>query len=162
MNSRFFGWDPFREFEDVQHRVSNLLALPRSRSLFETSKPLESSFARPDVESRWNPPVDIEENDKEYVFKIELVDMKREDIQVRIDQGILSISGERKAEHEEADIKKKYHRIERSYGAFQRSFSVPENADIEQVHAEFKNGLLSVRLAKSEKGKPKLIDVKVN
>ena len=83
-------------------------------------------------------PVDIEESDKEYLIKAELPGMKKEEVKLKVEGGTLSISGERKAEKEEKD--KKYHRVERSYGAFSRSFTLPEGALAEKISAVFKDG----------------------
>ena len=110
--------------------------------------------------TNWLPPVDIEENDREYILKAELPGMKKEEVKLEVEGGTLSISGERKAEKEEKD--KKYHRMERSYGAFQRSFTLPEGALAEKISAEFKDGVLLVHLPKDETAKPQAIEVKVS
>jgi len=86
-----------------------------------------------------------------------LPELKREDVKVTVENGVLTISGERKFEKEEK--KRKYHRVERGYGTFLRSFTLPDDADTSKVKAEFKNGLLTVHLAKSERAKPKQIEV---
>ncbi len=106
------------------------------------------------------PPVDIEEDDREYLLKAELPGMKKEDVKLKVEGGTLSISGERKEEKEEKD--KKHHRVERSYGAFMRSFALPEVVLSEKVSAEFKDGILTVHVPKDEKAKPKAIEVKVS
>ncbi|MGB9601732.1 MAG: Hsp20/alpha crystallin family protein, partial [Limisphaerales bacterium] len=89
----------------------------------------------------------------------ELPEVKKDDVKVTVENGVLTISGERKFEKEEKGVR--YHRIERSYGYFARSFSLPEDADAEKVSAEFKDGVLKVHVAKSEKARPKQIEVKV-
>jgi len=109
--------------------------------------------------SQWSPLVDITEDDKEYLIKVELPDMKKEDVRLTVENDVLAISGERKFEKEEKD--RKYHRIERAYGSFVRSFSLPEDADGSKVTADFKDGMLQVRLPKSVKAKPKAIEIKV-
>ncbi|NKE73294.1 Hsp20/alpha crystallin family protein [Nitrospiraceae bacterium HYJII51-Mn-bac16s-1-B09] len=106
----------------------------------------------------WVPEVDIIESEKEYLIKAELPEIKKEDVKVSVEKGVLTIQGERKQEKEEKG--KKFHRIERSYGAFERSFTLPDDADQGKVSAEFKDGILSVHLAKSEKAAPKPIEVK--
>ena len=108
----------------------------------------------------WLPPVDIEENDKEYVVKAELPGIKKEEVKLKVEGGTLTLSGERKAENEDKD--KKYHRLERSYGTFQRSFTLPEGTLPDKISAEFKDGVLLVHLPKDEKAKPKAIEVTVN
>ena len=102
---------------------------------------------------------DISEDEKEYLIKTELPDLKREDVKVTVENGVLTISGERKFEKEEK--KRKYHRVERGYGSFARSFTLPDDAEGNMVKAEFKNGVLMVHLPKNEKAKPKQIEVKV-
>lgn len=110
--------------------------------------------------AQWLPLVDITEDDKEYLIKAELPEVKKDEVKVTVESGVLTISGERKFEKEESN--KRYHRVERSYGSFTRSFTVPDDADPAKVAAEFKDGVLAVRLAKSEKARPKSIDVKVS
>jgi HSP20 family protein len=109
--------------------------------------------------AEWSPLVDIVEDDKEYLIKAEIPEMKKEDIKLNVHDDVLTISGERKYEKEEKA--KKYHRVERAYGSFMRSFTLPEDADGTRVMAEYKDGLLNVHLPKSEKAKPKSIEVKI-
>ena len=109
--------------------------------------------------TEWSPLVDISEDEKEYVIKAEIPEMKKEEIKINVHDDVLSISGERRYEKEEKG--KKYHRVERAYGSFMRSFTLPEDADGSKVTAEYKDGVLKVHLAKSEKAKPKAIEVKV-
>jgi len=107
----------------------------------------------------WSPTVDIVETPEEFQIKAELPEVKKEDVKVSVDGGVLRIEGERKQEKEEKG--KKYHRIERSYGSFLRTFRLPDNVDEGKVQADFKDGVLCVRLHKAEKTKPKAIEVKV-
>ena len=109
--------------------------------------------------SQWTPLVDIIEDNNEYLVKAELPELKKEEVKVNVENGQLTISGERKSEKEEKG--KKFHRIERSYGSFLRSFTLPESVNADTVSAEFKDGVLSVHLPKDEKAKPKSIEVKV-
>jgi HSP20 family protein len=109
--------------------------------------------------AEWSPLVDIEESEKEYVIKAELPEIKKEDVKVTVENDVLTITGERKFEKEEKG--KKYHRVERSYGSFARSFALPEDADGTKVSAEYKDGVLRIHLPKSEKAKPKTIEVKI-
>lgn len=146
------SWDPFREMEEMQKRLWSLFG--RSWPVWR-SEP-EEGFAL----AEWMPPVDIEESDKEYLIKAELPGIKKEEVKVNVEGGTLSISGERKAEKEEKD--KKYHRVERSYGAFSRSFTLPEGAVAEKVSAEFKDGVLMIHLPKEEQAKARAIEVKVS
>jgi HSP20 family protein len=107
----------------------------------------------------WMPSVDIAETAEAFEIKAELPDVRKEDVKVSVEDGQLRISGERKQEKEEKG--KKFHRVERSYGSFMRSFTLPENVDDSRLTAEYKDGLLNVRLPKTEKAKPKAIAVKV-
>jgi HSP20 family protein len=108
--------------------------------------------------AEWAPLVDITEDDKEYIIKTELPEIKKDDVKVSVENGLLTIVGERKFEKEE---NKKYHSVERAYGRFVRSFVLPEGVDPDKVNAEFRDGVLKVHLAKSEQTKPKQIEVKV-
>jgi len=109
--------------------------------------------------TEWSPLVDITEDDKEYLVKAEIPEMKREDIKLNVHDDILTITGERKSEEEEKG--KKYHRVERASGSFMRSFTLPENADDSKIAAEYKDGVLKIHLPKSEKSKSKAIEVKI-
>jgi len=109
--------------------------------------------------AEWAPLVDISEDDQEYLIKAELPEVKKEDVKVTAEEGTLTITGERKFAKEEKG--KKYHRVERAYGSFERNFSFPDDANPAKVSAEFKDGVLSVHLAKTEKAKPQQIEVRV-
>jgi HSP20 family protein len=143
-------WNPFRELEDIQNRLSSLFGRTPMRGLAQEAMTV----------SEWTPLVDIVEDDKEYLIKAELPEVKKEDVKVTVDNGVLTIIGERKFEKEEKG--KKYHRVERGYGSFMRSFTLPEAAAGDKISAEFKDGVLKVHLAKSAEAKPKSIDVKVD
>lgn len=107
----------------------------------------------------WTPSVDISETDKEFVIKAEIPGVKKEDVKVTIESGMLTIKGERKMEKEEKG--KKFHRVERSYGSFVRSFRIPDGVDESKVKAEFKDGVMNVALPKSEKAKSKALEIPV-
>lgn len=143
-------WDPFKELEEMQTRLSRIFGQPPASK--EGGKE-EMTMAE------WSPLVDISEDEKEYLVKAELPDIKKEDIKLSVHDNVLSISGERKYEKEEKG--KKYHRVERAYGSFLRSFTLPDDADASKIAAESKDGILKVHLPKSEKAKPKSIEVKV-
>ena len=143
-------WDPFRELEDVSDRLNRMFARP--------SAP-RTTGKETMVVADWTPSVDISETEGEYQIKAEIPDVKKEDVKVTLEDGVLTIQGERKYEKEEKG--KKYHRIERSYGSFVRTFSLPDVIDEEKVKAEFKDGVLNLHLPKSEKAKPKAIEVKI-
>ena len=107
----------------------------------------------------WMPAVDIQETETEYLIKAELPEVKKEDVKVTLENGVLTIQGERKQEKEEKG--KKFHRIERSYGTFLRTFTFPVDAEENKVAADFKDGILRVHLPKTEKPRPKAMEVKV-
>lgn len=148
-------WNPFRELDEVQNRLGTFFGeFPEfgrfPKRLFDTG-----DIAPPN----WSPRVDISEDEMEYMIKADLPEMKKEDVKVTVEDGVLSISGERKNEKEEK--KKKFHRIERSYGIFLRTFTLPEDADSSKIAAEFKEGVLKVRLPKTHAAKPQAVEVKV-
>lgn len=144
-------WNPWKELADVEKRLSALWG--RQPAKMEGQKEAISV-------AEWSPLVDITEDDKEYLIKAELPEVKKEDVKLTVQDNVLSISGERKYEKEEKD--KKYHRVERAYGSFLRSFTLPDDAEGSKVAAEYKDGILKVHLPKSEKAKPKSIEVKVS
>jgi HSP20 family protein len=143
-------WNPFKEIEDMEKRLSSFLG----RTSVSGGDKKEAITV-----AEWSPLVDISEDDKEYLIKAEVPEMKKEEIKINVHDDVLAISGERKYEKEEKG--KKYHRVERAYGSFVRSFALPEDADGSKVSAEYKDGVLKVHLPKSEKAKPKAIEVKV-
>ena len=145
-------WEPFREMEDFQNRLSTLFGrTPLRRG---------NGHGREEITlADWTPLADITEDEREYLIKAELPELQREDVKVTVENGVLTITGERKFEKEEK--KKKYHRVERGYGTFMRSFTLPDDADFNKVNAQFKNGVLMVHVPKSERAQPKQIEVKV-
>jgi HSP20 family protein len=143
-------WNPWKELEEMEKRLLTLFRRPSA----------ETGNKEMMKVTEWSPPVDISEDDKEYVVKAELPEVKKEEVKVTVQDNVLSISGERKKETEEKG--KRFHRIEREYGSFMRSFALPDDADGSKVNAEYKDGILKVHLPKSEKAKPKSIDVKVS
>ena len=142
-------WTPFRELDELENRLGTFFrGFPRRTGNGETLK-------LPD----WSPQVDISEDEKEYLVTADLPEVKKEDVKVTFENGLLSISGERKAEKEEKT--KKYHRVERSYGKFERDFTLPEDADASKLAAQFKDGVLKVHVPRNPTAKPKAIEVKV-
>ncbi len=139
----------FREMEEVSDRLNRLFG-GRTR----TNGGKESLTV-----TDWTPVVDIQESDNEYLIKAELPEVRKEDVKVTVENGVLTLQGERKQEKEEKG--KKFHRIERSYGVFLRTFTVPLDAEETKVAADFKEGILRVHLPKAEKPRPKAIEVKV-
>ena len=141
-------YSPFLETEDF----------PAGLRLFQDS--VNRLFSDPSTARRWTPAVHILETDNELVLKADVPGVEEKDIDIRIENGTLSLKGERKFEREEKN--KGFHRLERSYGSFVRYFTVPETVDTEHVKAEFQKGVLSVILPKKEIAKPKAIKVQVN
>jgi HSP20 family protein len=147
-------WDPFPEFDEMSERLGRLLPsgfLPPMRRTRASDEAL--------IVADWAPLVDVEETEKEYLVKAELPEVRREDVKVTIEDGMLNIEGERRREKEEKT--RKVHRVERSYGKFVRRFTVPPDVEDKKVTAEFKDGVLHVHVPKSEAAKPRAIDVKV-
>ena len=144
-------WNPFRELDEVQNRLSSFFG-----GSFNRSGNGNGGLKLAD----WSPQVDITEDDKEYLVKADLPEIKKDEVKVTVENGVLSISGERKSEKEEKT--KKHHRIERSYGSFERTFTMPEDADASKMKAEFKEGVLRVHMPKNPAAQPKKIDVKVD
>lgn len=143
-------WNPWKELEHIENRLASYFGRPTAHGNGDK----EAMTA-----AEWSPIVDVSEDDKEYVIEAELPELKKEDVKVSVQDNVLSISGERKSEKEEKN--KRYHRVERQYGRFVRSFALPEDCDGSKVAAEYKDGVLKVRLPKSEKEKPKSVQVQV-
>ncbi len=143
-------FDPFRELITLQNRMN---------SLFSEAGLLPRPGAEDQATAMWSPAVDIYETEKEIVLKAELPDIKQEDIRVSVDNNRLSVTGERKFESE---VKREnYHRIERAYGSFARTFSLPPTVDQENIRAEYKQGVLTISLPKRELAQGKNISVQV-
>jgi HSP20 family protein len=151
MNS-IIRWDPFKEMEELQGRLAKLFSLGQPR--------IANGGKESITATEWAPTVDIIEDEKECVVKADLPEVKKEDVKVTVEDDVLTITGERKVEKE--DKGKKFHRLERAYGNFLRSFTLPPGADGAKVSAEFKDGVLKVHLPKSEKAKTKTVEVKVS
>jgi HSP20 family protein len=144
-------WDPFKELEDVSNRLNRI---------FRRSSDSVQSGRESMTVADWSPSADITETDAAYLIKAEIPGVNKQDVKVTVQDGMLTIQGERKMEKEEKG--KKFHRVECSYGSFVRSFRMPDDVDENSVNAEFKDGMLNVTLAKSAKAKPKSINVDVN
>ncbi len=142
-------WDPFRELEDMSERLNRVFSRPSLRNSGKENLTVAD----------WMPTVDISETEGEYLIKAELPEVRKDDVKVTVENGVLTLQGERRQEKEEKG--KRFHRVERSYGSFVRSFTLPESVDESSVKAEYKDGVLNLHLPKSEKVKPKAIDVKV-
>jgi HSP20 family protein len=149
-------WNPFKEMEDLQNRLFGLLHRGQGKQSLCGEGDAEESMSV----CQWAPLVDVSEDGQGYIIKAELPEVKKEDVRVTLESGVLTLSGERKFEKEEKD--RHYHRVERAYGTFTRSFTMPEDAEADHVTADFRDGVLNVRIAKSEKARPRSIEVKVS
>ena len=140
-------WDPFRELNALQSRMNRL---------FE-----EQQYGRGSQEElttgAFVPPVDIYEDEHGIQVKLEVPGIDEKDLNIKVENNILSVSGERKFENEQKE--ENFHRIERRYGSFARSFTLPNTVDTEKITAEYDNGVLNIHLAKREEAKPKQIKV---
>lgn len=146
---KMMRWDPFRELEDMSTRLNRFFGQMPARTAEE-----EGGFF-----ADWAPAVDVEETDKEYLITADLPAVKKEDVKVGIQDGILTVQGERKLEKEEKN--KRFHRMERNYGKFVRRMSVPLDVDQQKVAADFKDGVLNVHLPKTNGTKPRSLEVTV-
>src|SRR5437016_3447372 len=150
--NKVITWNPLREMDEAQNRFNPffLAGFPNRMGSGEID-----SLTVAD----WSPEVDISEDDRGYLLKADLPEMKKDDVRVTVEDGILCVSGERKSVKE--DQKKKFHRIERSFGTFRRSFTLPEDADSTKVTAEFHDGVLKVHLPTTTRARSKALEVKV-
>jgi HSP20 family protein len=140
-------WDPFREMEVLLDRYSRAVR-----------KPTEAGDSKAMEVGDWMPTVDIIENEHGFVVKTELPGVEKDDVKVHINNGLLTIRGEKKRETKD----EKQHRVECAYGSFVRSFTLPQDVELEKVEAAYKNGILSLIIPKLEKAQPKQIEVKVS
>jgi len=144
-------WDPIREMEDFTERFGRLFGRMPARR--------DANGGEGMTVADWAPRVDITEDDKEYLIKAEIPEVDKKDVKVTAEDGILTIRGERRQEKQESN--KRFHRVERSYGTFLRTFMLPDDVAAEQLKAEFKDGLLLVHAPKTGKPKSKTVEVTV-
>ncbi|MCC6543611.1 MAG: Hsp20/alpha crystallin family protein [Nitrospirae bacterium] len=142
-------WNPFAELINMQDQVNR----------FFGDRYLKPSIGEREVSDEWSPSVDIYEDADGVVLKVELPEMEMKDIDVKIEDNTLTVRGERKLDKE--DKKDNYHRIERYYGLFSRSFTLPSTVDQEKVKASYDRGVLRINLPKKEDTKPKKIKIDV-
>lgn len=142
-------WNPFREMEALQSRVLRALHPTSSAGTGEAAGMAE-----------WMPVVDISEDDTGYLIKAELPEVTREQVNITVENGHLTFTGARS--FEKSENTRKYHRVERAYGSFSRSFALPDDVDPDRIHADFKDGLLAIHMPKSEAARPRRIEVKVD
>jgi HSP20 family protein len=144
------SWNPKKEFEELDKRLATWFDRKPTGLMHE--KELMKAMD-------WAPSVDVTEDEKEYLISADAPGVKREDLKVTVQEGVLTISGERKSEKEEKG--KKFHKVERSYGSFSRSFTLPEDAEEDKLAAEFKEGVLTVHLPKTAQAKTKSKKIKI-
>jgi len=140
-------WEPFRELATLQSEVNRLF-----NSAFDAPTPGNGGSLR-----RWMPAMDLVETDDQFVLRADLPGMSEEDVRIEVEDGTLTVSGERKAEHETKQ--EGYYRVERGYGAFSRSLTLPRGVDPSAVSANFDRGVLEVRIPKPEERKPRRIEI---
>ena len=144
-------WEPLRELSSLQSEMNRLF-----NTVFDTPQAGGQGGA---VLRRWVPAMDLVESGDHFVLRADLPGMSEEDIEIELEDGTLTVSGERKAEHEERE--EGFHRVERSFGAFSRSLTLPKGIDADAVAASFDRGVLEVRIPKPEERKPRKISIGV-
>jgi HSP20 family protein len=143
-------WEPLREFSTLQNEMNRLF-----NTVFDSPAPAGNGGTM----RRWLPPMDLIETEDHFVLRADLPGLGEDDVNIEVEDRVLTISGERKAEHE--TTKEGYHRVERAFGAFSRSLTLPEGIDPEAVAATFERGVLEVRIPKPEERKPRKVSIGV-
>ena len=141
-------WEPLRELNSLQSEMNRLF-----NTVFDTPQ----AGGGANVMRRWMPALDLVEAGDHFVLRADLPGMSEDDVSIEFEDGTLTISGERKAEHE--DSREGYHRVERSFGTFSRSLTLPKGVDADAVTASFDRGVLEVRIPKPEQKKPRRIEI---
>jgi HSP20 family protein len=146
-------WEPVRELNSLQNEMNRLFS-----AFFDTPGVGPGNGGRAQM-TRWLPATDLIETDDQFVLRADLPGLSEDDVKVELEDNVLTISGERKSEHEER--KEGYHRIERASGVFSRSLTLPEGIDPESIQARFEGGVLEVRIPKPEERKPRRVAINV-
>jgi HSP20 family protein len=149
-------WNPAR---DLAAWPSDLFGMQREMNRMFNNLFHSSDEGEDYALASWTPAVDIAEHDEEYTVKVELPGVSKDDVKITVESNMLTVRGEKKQEKETK--KENYHRVERSYGSFQRSFTLPTAIMNDKIDAAFKDGILTVHVPKAEEAKPKQIEVKV-
>ena len=144
-------WEPVREINTIQNEMNRLF-----NTFFEAPSGQGES---PGASRRWLPAMDLSESGDEFVLRADLPGLSEDDVTIELEDNVLTISGERKSEHEER--KEGYYRVERASGTFSRSLTLPEGVDPEKVQASFDRGVLEVRIPKPEQRKPRKVAISV-
>lgn len=142
------NWSPLRELDDIFERYNRAFRRPVPATAAESSEVVQ-----------WRPVANISETDREYIIKAELPEVAKEDVQVTVQEGVITIRGERR--YERSDESEKQHRVESFYGSFARSFSLPADADEKGIRAESRDGILKALIPKAEEVMPQQIDIQV-
>ena len=142
-------WEPFRELATLQNEVNRLF-----NTAFDAPPAGNGGTLR-----RWMPAMDLVETDDHFVLRADLPGLSEGDVNIEVEDNVLTVSGERKAEHE--TTKEGYHRVERAFGAFSRSLTLPDGVDAEAVEASFDKGVLEIRIPKPEERKPRKVSIAV-
>jgi HSP20 family protein len=140
-------WEPLRELASIQNEMNRLFG-----TVFDAPTPSNGNTLR-----RWMPAMDLVETEEHFVLRADLPGLAEEDVTLEVEDNVLTVSGERKAEHE--TTKEGYHRVERAFGSFSRSLTLPEGVDAEAVSANFDRGVLEIRIPKPEQRKPRKISI---
>ena len=141
-------WEPFRELSTLQNEMNRLF-----NTVFDAPSPANAGSTL----RRWMPAMDLVETADHFVLRADLPGMSQDDVKIEFEDGTLTVSGERKAEHESKN--EGYYRVERAFGAFSRSLTLPHGIDPEAVTANFENGVLEIRVPKPEERKPRRIEI---
>jgi HSP20 family protein len=140
-------WEPFRELSSLQSEMNRLF-----NAAFDTPTTPGNGGAR-----RWTPAMDLLETDEQFVLRADLPGMTESDVSIELEDNVLTVSGERRTEHE--DKREGFYRMERAFGSFSRSLTLPKGVDPEAVNAQFDRGVLEVRIPKPEQRKPRRISI---
>ena len=147
-SANLIHWDPFRDFSKAQEQMNRLFEDAYLRRASDSSL------------TTWAPEVDIHETEDAFVFEADLPGMNEKDLDIRLENNMLTIRGERKFEKKVNE--ENYLRVERAYGSFSRSFSLPHTINAEAIKADYRNGVLTVRVPKREEAKPRQVKVNVS
>ena len=142
-------WEPVRELNTLQSEMNRLF-----NTIFDTPVPNETAGVR-----RWIPAMDLVETDNDFVLRADLPGVAEGDVNIELEDNVLTVSGERKSEHEER--KEGYYRVERASGRFSRSLTLPEGVDADAIKASFEKGVLEIRIPKPEERKPRKVAISV-
>jgi HSP20 family protein len=155
INMAIVRWNPMRDLMSMEREFNKIFNSLERKFGFNEGERDNEEFEN----AIWMPMTDILEDDNQYYLNIDLPGIKKEDVKINYNNGLLSISGERKMENVEKNAK--YHRAERVYGKYYRSFTLPQKIKENEIDAEFKDGQLKISIPKAEEAKPKQLEIKV-